>query len=219
MFDASQVVLMGDPRVTGIAVADDGSGLVPAPPAVGLHGRKADPAGVFRLMRRPVADRLGTAAASLPDGIHLCLVEAYRPPERQELYFTTYRDKLRAADPTHDDETLNRLASRFVAPPAFAPHVAGAAVDVTLVDNAGVELDLGCPVDANPEVSGGTCYTHHPGVTGHAGAHRKVLIEAMTAAGFVNYPTEWWHWSHGDRYWAFVTGRDVAVHGPMHSGA
>jgi hypothetical protein len=23
----------------------------------------------------------------------------------------------------------------------------------------------------------------------------------LTAAGMVNYPTEWWHWSYGDRYW------------------
>ncbi|WP_211332493.1 M15 family metallopeptidase [Nocardioides aurantiacus] len=218
MFDESRIVLMGDPRVTGIAVRDDGSDLVPAPPGVRLAARKADPAGAFRLLRRPVADRLEFAAAALPAGLHLRLVEAYRPPERQELYFTTYREKLRAADPTHGEETLDRLASRFVAPPAFAPHVAGAAVDVTLVDDAGVELDLGCPVDANPEVSGGTCYTYHPAVTGPAAAHRRVLIEAMTAAGFVNYPTEWWHWSHGDRYWAFVTGHDHATHGPPETG-
>jgi D-alanyl-D-alanine dipeptidase len=31
----------------------------------------------------------------------------------------------------------------------------------------------------------------------------------------VNYPTEWWHWSHGDRYWAFVTGADAAFYGEI----
>jgi len=30
----------------------------------------------------------------------------------------------------------------------------------------------------------------------------------------VNYPTEWWHWSYGDRYWAFVTGAPHALYGP-----
>ena len=30
----------------------------------------------------------------------------------------------------------------------------------------------------------------------------------LSAAGLVNYPTEWWHWSYGDRYWALATGAD-----------
>jgi len=35
----------------------------------------------------------------------------------------------------------------------------------------------------------------------------------MEAAGFVNYPTEWWHWSFGDRYWAFCAGEHEAIYG------
>ena len=36
----------------------------------------------------------------------------------------------------------------------------------------------------------------------------------MTATGFVNYPSEWWHWSYGDRYWAFIAGPSHARYGP-----
>ncbi len=36
----------------------------------------------------------------------------------------------------------------------------------------------------------------------------------LTAAGLVNYPTEWWHWSFGDRYWALATGKAAALYGP-----
>ena len=25
----------------------------------------------------------------------------------------------------------------------------------------------------------------------------------MESAVLWNYPAEWWHWSYGDRYWAF----------------
>jgi D-alanyl-D-alanine dipeptidase len=45
--------------------------------------------------------------------------------------------------------------------------------------------------------------------------NREILCDALTRAGFVNYPTEWWHWSYGDRYWAFVTGAPVAPYGHM----
>ena len=40
--------------------------------------------------------------------------------------------------------------------------------------------------------------------------NRALLIELMSAAGFVNYGTEWWHWSYGDRYWAYNRGEPAA---------
>jgi zinc D-Ala-D-Ala dipeptidase len=33
--------------------------------------------------------------------------------------------------------------------------------------------------------------------------------------GLVNYPTEWWHYSYGDRYWALATGAAAALYGPV----
>jgi zinc D-Ala-D-Ala dipeptidase len=44
--------------------------------------------------------------------------------------------------------------------------------------------------------------------------NRGLLAAAMDHAGFVNYPAEWWHWSYGDRYWAFQTSRETALYGP-----
>jgi D-alanyl-D-alanine dipeptidase len=37
----------------------------------------------------------------------------------------------------------------------------------------------------------------------------------MEAEGFANYVREWWHYSHGDRYWAWRTGADKAMYGPV----
>jgi len=38
------------------------------------------------------------------------------------------------------------------------------------------------------------------------GGHRNV-VPVLSAAGLVNYPAEWWHWSYGDQYLAFQAGR------------
>jgi len=105
------------------------------------------------------------------------------------------------------------LSSRFVAPLEVAPHVAGAAVDLTLTDAGGHDLDLGTPIDATPEQSAGRCYF---GARVHAEAriNRTILARALERAGLVNYPTEWWHWSYGDRYWALTTGAPAALYGP-----
>jgi D-alanyl-D-alanine dipeptidase len=45
-----------------------------------------------------------------------------------------------------------------------------------------------------------------------------VLGGALGAVGLVNYPTEWWHWSYGDRYWALTTGAPAALYGPKELG-
>jgi len=126
-----------------------------------------------------------------------------------------------AAVPVRDSaEPLTELdesfgSSRALVRVSVAPHVAGAAVDLTLVDSGGRELDLGTPVDATPEQSGGACYFDAPLAGRHARASRELLAQVLRGAGLVNYPTEWWHWSYGDRYWALMTGATAAVYGPV----
>lgn len=104
--------------------------------------------------------------------------------------------------------------SRFVSPPEIAPHRAGAAVDLTLVDTDGRELDLGTPMNATPEESAGACYTDAAGISEQARTHREILEHVLTAVGLVSYPTEWWHWSFGDCCWALATGAASACYGP-----
>jgi hypothetical protein len=43
--------------------------------------------------------------------------------------------------------------------------------------------------------------------------NRDLLVMSLTEAGFVNYPTEWWHWSLGDRYWCLVQNGSAARYG------
>lgn len=207
------IILMGDPRVTAIPASDNGEELTD----VRDHGLRvsefrADDSGDFALVRAGLAARLLQAAELLPRGSRLLLIEGYRPPALQRRYFEDYLSSLREASPDRDEEHLRMLASRYVSPPEIAPHSAGAAIDLTLCSADGTELDLGTPVNATPEQSAGACYTGHPSVTGEARRNRAALSEALRAAGLVNYPTEWWHWSYGDRYWAMATGAPSAIY-------
>jgi len=127
----------------------------------------------------------------------------------------SYAAGLRLLHPHLSDAELRHLTSRFVAPLEVAPHVAGAAVDLTLVDVCGDPLDLGTLIDATPEQSDGACYFAADGIGADARAHRDLLARVLGGAGLVNYPTEWWHWSYGDRYWALVTGAPAALFGPV----
>ncbi|WP_395691428.1 M15 family metallopeptidase [Nocardioides sp.] len=199
-------ILLSDPRVRAVPVVECGAPLVRLPDDL-------SPAGAT--VRADLADRLVAADRLLPRGVRLRVVEGHRPLAQQQAIIASYAAELRALHPGIDDTDLERLTSRFVAPLDVAPHVGGAAVDLTLVDVCGDELDLGTAIDATPEQSDGRCWFAAAGIGADARAHRRVLAGVLRSQGLVNYPTEWWHWSHGDRYWALVTGARHAIYGPV----
>ncbi|GAB0105340.1 M15 family metallopeptidase [Nocardia sp. JMUB6875] len=199
-------VLLADPRVSAVPLRECGEPLVALDASFG-------PAAA--LVRRGLAERLADARDRMPTGIHLHVVEGYRPVREQRAIIARYSDTVRATRPGISESDLRVLTSRFVAPLEVAPHPAGAAVDLTLTDAGGCELDLGTAIDATPEQSGGRCYFAATDISPEACAHRDLLARTLGAAGLVNYPTEWWHWSYGDRYWALVTGAEAAHYGPV----
>jgi D-alanyl-D-alanine dipeptidase len=206
---------MSDPRVTSIPVEECGEALSDVRGRLRVDGRLADPEGAYAHLREGLLSRLEEAQRHMPAGIHIVVVEGYRPPALQRRYFEEYKDELRAAFPGLSAPELHTAASRYVAPTDVAPHTAGAAVDLTLCDDDGVELDMGTEVNANPEQSGGACYTASAAIGPVARHNRDMLRVALEPVGLVNYPTEWWHWSYGDRYWAMARRVPAALYGPV----
>jgi zinc D-Ala-D-Ala dipeptidase len=210
-------VLMAD--LAGLPVAECGEALcdLRTVAAIRLDPRLSDPHGHYAMLRCGLVDRLVTAQTLLPASLRFLVIEGYRPPSLQEQYFNAHLDRLRQRHPDWTPQHLRREASRYIAPPDAAPpdaapHVAGRAVDLTLATTAGTELWLGTAVnDTDTEA----CHTAYPDLDDQARHHRATLAKALSAAGFVNYPAEWWHWSYGDRYWAHATGEATAIYGPM----
>jgi D-alanyl-D-alanine dipeptidase len=207
--------LLADPCIAAIDVRDNGDRLVDLVTrgiACSDMTRGTQPS---RLVRVGLADRLRAADRALPRGVRLRVAEGFRSAGAQQAIIDGYTQALRLASPDLGDHEVARLSSRFVAPLAVAPHVAGAAADLTLVDDHGSELDMGTPIDATPEESDGACFFDAGHISAAARANRDLLADALRSAGLVNYPTEWWHWSYGDRYWAHATGAHHAVYGPV----
>ena len=165
-------ILLSDPRVRAVPVVESGEPVVRLP-------RDISPAGA--LVRATLAQRLLAADAALPRGVLLRVVEGHRPLAAQRAIITAYAAEVRAAHPGASAAELERLTSRFVAPVDVAPHVAAAAVDLTLVDVCGEELDLGTPIDATPEQSEGRCWFAAAGIGADACAHRELLGRGSSA--------------------------------------
>ncbi|MCX4681520.1 M15 family metallopeptidase [Streptomyces sp. NBC_01433] len=211
----SSIVLMSDARVTAIPLQECGETLVDVRAhSLKVDDRKFDTAGSYAHVRQGVLDRLLHAQSVLPDGLQLLFVEGFRPPSLQKRYFEEYAEELTRAHPDWQAAEIRAATSRFVSPPEIAPHSAGAAVDVTLTEGQGRELDMGTRVNASPEESSGACYTDAPNISDQARSNRAILSGAMEAAGFCNYKTEFWHFSYGDRYWALQGGFPAALYGP-----
>jgi D-alanyl-D-alanine dipeptidase len=70
------IVLMGDPRVSAIAVSDIGEDLADARDyGLRVSRFRADDAGDFTHVRGGLAARLAQAEEALPRGVHLLLIE------------------------------------------------------------------------------------------------------------------------------------------------
>jgi D-alanyl-D-alanine dipeptidase len=215
MNDRQEITLLCDPRIAAIEPADNGEPLVDARDHLRFDIRLADPRGDYRHLRRSVVHRLLEAEAMLPRGLQLLVIEGYRPPSRQRQYFDEYFRELAVSHPTWDAARCRLEASKFVAPPEVAPHQTGGAVDLTLCQDNGIELDLGTAVNDSPETSGGACFTASGAISPDAARRRRELVRALTDVGLVNYPTEWWHWSYGDRYWADTKGLGRTLYAPV----
>jgi D-alanyl-D-alanine dipeptidase len=168
-----------------------------------------------RLVRLGLAKRLVAADAALPTGIRLLVMEGYRDAESQRRLFASHTRRLRATHQHLSPAEIRWMASRYVAPPEVAPHVAGAAVDITLIDMRGRKLEMGAPDGATPSEIRAAGAFDSTMISARARTNRDLLAEALGSAGLINYPTEWWHWSYGDRYWAFVTGASAACYGAV----
>ena len=111
------------------------------------------------------------------------------------------------------EEEVNELTKLFVSPPlwdktAGPVHTTGGAIDLTIVDKNGNELDMGTGFDCFKDTAN-TNYFELNNINEEVKNNRRLLYTVMTEAGFTNLPTEWWHFDYGNKFWAFYTKNDA----------
>lgn len=205
--------VISDARILRIPIVECGESLVDLTTfpvlSTPAHPRARSQAKTKLWCRRTVAERLVEADRALAGHFRILVVESHRPLSLQRTYWEADFAVLRARHPNWPDEDLERENAKFVAPPWITPpHSTGGAIDVVLADAAGREVDLGSQLNEE----GPRMATLAPHLPREVANRRRALLQAMVAAGFVNYPYEWWHYSYGDRYWAYVTGAREAIY-------
>lgn len=138
-----------------------------------LTGRVLYPKHFTALLRRAVALDLKKAQDALrPMGLGLKIWDAYRPMETQKALFEVIHDP------------------RYVANPGvMSMHNRGVAVDVTLVDGEGNEVEMPTKFDT----MGSQATYFYSGKNPFVMRRLITLQSVMSDAGFYACRTEWWH--------------------------
>lgn len=174
-------------------------------------------------MRQTVYDKLVQAQALLPEGVKLCLYEGYRSLNLQRMLFDNRFSKVRGSHPDWSEDQIFEKTIKLVSPVKnrdgsqnTPPHSTGAAVDVYLINEKGQPLDMGLLIkDWMTDEDGALSQTDSQKISSEARQHRNLMSRVLSSVGLINYPTEYWHWSYGDRYWAHQLGESHAIHGSM----
>lgn len=109
-------------------------------------------------------------------GLGVKVFDGYRPLSVQQKMWNLIRDERYVSNPA-----VNR-----------GRHTRGTAIDLTLVDKHGRELDMGTAFDDFTE----RAHSEHPHLPSRVKRNRAILTKAMTRHGFEAYPYEWWHFDY-----------------------
>jgi len=170
------------------------------------------------LSREGTINKLREAKKQLPNGNNFKIWDAYRTLEVQKILYDDYYARLQKEHPDFKHEKLCQMVEIFVSPPSHnplfpAPHNTGGAIDLTIVDENGKELDMGTPFDEFTERSFTNHFEQEPASEVHA--NRMMFKEIMEGVGFANYFEEWWHYSYGDQEWAKTRNEPKAIFGSI----
>ena len=154
------------------------------------------------LLTRPAAAALAGVQSDLANrGLGLIVWDCYRPQRAVDAFMRWADDPdQRGRERWYPNVAKSALVKEgYIA--ERSGHSRGSTADLGLVrpdsDGTPQPLDLGTPFDFfDPRA-----HTDAPGLSAEHQANRQVLVQAMPARGFVNYPKEWWHYTLRDEPW------------------
>ena len=169
-------------------------------------------------VREEVYQLLIQAAQKLPVGYRFRILDAWRPFTLQEELYDLYSKQI-IEDfklEQYPSDEAKMIIKKYISEPipnqSLAPvHTTGGAIDLTIIDKSGNELDMGTPFDSF-SLKSYTAYfedTTNPLVR----ENRRLLYHTMTQVGFTNLPSEWWHYDYGDHFWGYYQKKPAIYKG------
>ena len=153
-------------------------------------------------VRKKVLDKLEEADLLLKNvnpNYQLMVVYGYRAMEKQEKYFN---EEIKKYKYSFDNKLeLYEFVHEKIAVPEVSGHPTGGAVDVVIYDMKKEKIiDFGTDVH---DFNDAKCYVYYSKIREYEHNNRILLRKIMMKVGFAPYDGEWWHFSYGDKEWAY----------------
>jgi D-alanyl-D-alanine dipeptidase len=177
----------------------------------------------YTKIRKQVYLKIIEAQNRLPKELRFCLYEGYRSLGLQRQLFENRYQELHAKYSSWDHKKLFLETAKLVSPVInldgfhnIPPHSTGGAIDIYLINDSGEIVDMGIEVAQwMNDTDGSISKTSSEKISQEAKHYRKILSDALEKSDFVNYPGEYWHWSYGDRYWAYQKNKGFAIYSSL----
>jgi len=105
---------------------------------------------------------------------------------------------------------LYEKTHKLIAVPTVAGHPTGGAIDIVIKNTRTNQvLDFG---SKQYDFLTKDCDVFAPKISAMGKANRVLLRELLMDCGFAPFDGEWWHFSYGDREWAYYYKQDKAIY-------
>jgi len=205
--------------LSSVTIKDSGDPMVPLGPdfpgkvLVIDEGMKAY-TGEHTFVRASLVPLLTKAQEHLREILPDCdleVVYGYRHLDIQTAKYETRTRQVLEETPGLSGDALKEAAHRFIAVPEVAGHPTGGAVDIRILDADGTPRPMGTDIHAHELDT----YVFSPFIDKTAWHNRQILRTCMIRAGFAPFDGEWWHFSYGDREWAYYYRKPHALFGQL----
>ena len=164
------------------------------------------------LVRRQVREKIISAQKLLKKikpSWELLITYGYRTPKIQKKYFNQVFRKIKGK--IKNKNLIYEIVHRQIAVPQVAGHPTGGAIDLTIIKNNKM-INIGTKIY---DFSSKDIYTFSPFISKEAQKNRLLLRLIMLEMGFAPFDGEWWHFSYGDKEWAFYYQKSFAIYGEI----
>jgi D-alanyl-D-alanine dipeptidase len=163
-------------------------------------------------VRKTVAEKLKLVQTNLQKkypNYSLFVTFGFRDLRVQTKRFLNQLGKQTKFFPNPND--LYEEVHRYIAVPTVAGHPTGGAIDIVIVDrNTKKPIDFG---SKQYDYTTKNNYVFVNSITQKQKENRMLLRRILIKVNFAPYDSEWWHFSYGDREWAYYYKKPYALYG------
>ena len=169
------------------------------------------------LLRKSVTIRLATARDKI-EPFNFKIWDGWRPREVQQKIYLKYWKEVKAEHPQWPEDRLHAQVGTFVSVATDSNriplHSTGGAVDLTIVDEKGLNLEMGTKFDHfGPQAA--ALYYENIESNELIRDNRRLLRNSLPEAEFRFDEDEWWHFDYGNQIWASALNKSKAIYGEM----